>query len=214
MSAIPQENLPDISKATLPQSYVAAKTALAECSRLDECQSWANKAEAMASYAKQANDDALRKMADRIQARAIRRCGELLKQIEPANGARTDKPRDGADPKLTRKQAATDAGLSERQRKTAIRVANIPADEFDQRVESENPPTITALADVGTKKSSHDFKRATAALGTLRRFSEFCEKNDPHEVASGVLDHEKREAKAWVGFIDSWMDRFITGLED
>ena len=34
----------------------------------------------MASYARQAQDDELRRMADRIQARAIRRCGELLQR--------------------------------------------------------------------------------------------------------------------------------------
>ncbi len=39
---------------------------------VDECQDWANKAEALASYAKMADDDALRKLADRIQARAAR----------------------------------------------------------------------------------------------------------------------------------------------
>lgn len=66
-------------------------------------------------------------MAERIQARAIRRCGELLKQIEPAPGARTDiEPRDGTVQGLTRTEAARDAGLSERQQKTALRVATVP----------------------------------------------------------------------------------------
>ncbi len=74
----------------LPGAYVNAKRALTECSRLDECQDWADQAAALASYAKQANDDTLHKMAVRIQARAIRRCGELLKQHEPKSGARTD----------------------------------------------------------------------------------------------------------------------------
>ena len=83
-------NLPDISSARLPATYEAAKNALSECSRIDECKEWADKAEALASYARQAKDEQLRKMADRIQARAIRRCGELLKQIEPKQGARTD----------------------------------------------------------------------------------------------------------------------------
>jgi hypothetical protein len=41
-------------------------------------------AEALASYAKQANDSTLRRLADRIQARAIRREGELLGEIEAA----------------------------------------------------------------------------------------------------------------------------------
>ena len=42
----------------------------------DECWEWANKAEALASYAKMADDDSLRIMADRIQARAVRRIAD------------------------------------------------------------------------------------------------------------------------------------------
>jgi hypothetical protein len=61
---------------------------LAECERIDECQDWANKAEALASYARQMNDDELRLRCDRIQARAIHRAGELLAQIEPGQGNR------------------------------------------------------------------------------------------------------------------------------
>jgi hypothetical protein len=42
-------------------------------------------------------------------------------------------------------QAAEEAGLSRRQAVTAIRVANVPADEFERQVESDSPPTVTAL---------------------------------------------------------------------
>src|SRR5438046_9428855 len=106
LPALPSD-LPPINKAKLPATYQSAKVALAECTRIDECQDWADKAEALASYAKQAQDDGLRKMADRIQARAIRRCGELLQQIQTSIGARTDlEPRDGTVPKLIRTQAA------------------------------------------------------------------------------------------------------------
>jgi hypothetical protein len=51
----------------------AAKVAISECAHIDECKDWADKSEALASYAKQAKDDELRNMAERIQARAIRR---------------------------------------------------------------------------------------------------------------------------------------------
>ena len=78
----------------------------------------------------------------------VRRCGELLKLIEPANGANQN-IKDGAVPIVTRDSAATDAGLSERQRKTAIRVANVDDDSFNEQVESENPPTVTQLAAQG-----------------------------------------------------------------
>jgi len=91
-----------------------------------------------APKAKQSKDDSLRKMADRIQARAIRRCGELLKQIHPAFGARTD-----LGTVATRSDAAEAAGLSEHQRKTALRVASVPDDEFNAAVESDSPETVT-----------------------------------------------------------------------
>lgn len=59
----------------------------------------------------------------RTQA-AIRRCGELLKQVEPKQGANQN-IHDATDTKvLTRTQAAKEAGLSERQKVTALRVAN------------------------------------------------------------------------------------------
>ncbi len=80
-----------VCDAPLPIVYERATKALAECARIDECQDWANKAKALASYARQSKDDTLRKMADRIQARAIRRCGELLKQVEAGQGSRTDR---------------------------------------------------------------------------------------------------------------------------
>ena len=50
-------------------------------------------------------------MADRIQARAIRRCGELLKQIEPDKGGyHRNYAHDGTDTSITRAEAAREAG--------------------------------------------------------------------------------------------------------
>jgi hypothetical protein len=71
MNALPT-NI-DIAKARLPATYEQAKMALTSCEKIDECQTWANKAEALASYAKMADDDSLRVLADRIQAQAVRR---------------------------------------------------------------------------------------------------------------------------------------------
>jgi hypothetical protein len=84
--------------------------------------------------------------------------GELLKQIIPKHGANQN-IKDGGDPNvITRTQAADDAGLSERQRKNALRVASVPEDEFTAMVESDNPPTVTKLAEIGTKKQLVDLK--------------------------------------------------------
>ncbi len=71
-----------------------------------------------------------------IRARAMRRAGELLKQIEPQQGGeRRSDQRDGADLLVSRKSAAAEAGFSERQAKTAQRIATIPEDAFEDMVE-------------------------------------------------------------------------------
>ncbi len=103
-------------------------------------------------------------LCDRIQARAIRRCGELLAAIEPAKGARTDlQPSRGAPTKLTRESAAKDAGLSRDQRVTALRVANVPTHEFEAAVEAKEPPTVTQLA----KRGVYRAPPAPSAFGGL-----------------------------------------------
>ena len=45
----------------------------------------------------------------------------------------------------SRKQAADDAGIKERQRKTSIRIAKVPEADFEQMVKSEKVPTVSDL---------------------------------------------------------------------
>jgi hypothetical protein len=97
----------DAANARLPEVYSRAKVALAECERVDQCAEWASKAEALASYAKQASDPELENAARRIRARAIRRVGELLLEID-GRGKNGDLP----ILKLTRQEAAAEAGLT------------------------------------------------------------------------------------------------------
>ena len=81
-----------VARAPLPDNYEAAVDALRACAKHDECQAWDPK-EALASYARQAAEaDAIRRMAIRIGARAIRRCGELLKEIERDIAAASSDP--------------------------------------------------------------------------------------------------------------------------
>lgn len=206
----------DTANAPLPAAYEAAKVALANCLSIDECKDWADKAQALASYARQADDDELRKRADRIQARAVRRCGELLKTFS-SPGERTDKPKAGSGPRSQR-QAAEQAGMSERQQKTAVRVANVPEDQFEHQVEAEDPPTVSALAAMGTQKRlptpPPGFARASHVLGAMRRFAIQCQWNDPKLIAGALLDSQEAEARQLVATIDAWLDTFIVNVGD
>lgn len=202
-----------VANARLPATYEAAKIALAECESIDECKDWADKAQALASYARQSEDQALEKLAFRIRARAIRRAGELLKTYN-IQGARTDQPLADARQK-SQGDAAKDAGLSEYQAKTAVRVANVPVDDFVAAVESDTPPTTSDLAAKGTKHREvpAGFRQATHLIGTVKRFAEFCDEHPPELVAGGIMETEIREVRALVTTIDHWLDRFVVNLK-
>lgn len=226
MNGLPA-NLPSIAHAKLPALYEGAKAALLECSRIDECKAWQKKAEAMASYAKQAEDDTLFNFATRIKARAVRRCGDLLKEISSAQGARTDvQPRDGGDTKSarpTKTQTAREAGLSERQQITATRVARIPEPDFERAVESPNPPTVTKLAEQGrvsTKplvdlkgRDPQEFARSTEGQGHLRRLVEFTEKVSPAIVARGAFPREHAAIRKHIDAVMPWLMTLMGELE-
>jgi len=217
---IDHSQLPAVANAKLPAMYQQAQHALAECTQIDECQSWANKAEALASYAKQANDESLRKMADRIQARAIRRAGELLKQIEPQKGGdRKSDQRDCTDPLITRTQAATEAGMSERQRKTALRVATVPQDSFEHQVDSENPPTVTKLAEQGKRsiidlkgRNPQEFNKAMHFVALFERHLKNCNAYDIVATASILDEDECARLRLAIKEIDSIHDKLISRI--
>lgn len=55
-----------------------------------------------------------------------------------------------AGDKISRDEVKERSGLSDRQITTALRVANIPQDQFEAQVDSDKPPTLSQLASQGT----------------------------------------------------------------
>lgn len=209
--------------ALLPQKYEAARSAIAECERIDECKTWSDKAAALASYARQAKDDSLAVMARRIQARAERRMGELLKQFPDGRTAALVQHREvGARLTVTRVQAATSAGISDHQRKQALRVANVPAAAFDSQVDSPTPPTVTRLAEQG--KTTRDVSlecslwnaiacpETREACETLERFARFCQRVEPTAISRDVNAAEAEKVRQFIEIADRWFDQLVAGL--
>jgi hypothetical protein len=207
-----------IAGAILPETYKNARTAIEKCSRLDECKDWANKAEAIASYAKQAGDNTLRKCADRIQARAMLRCGELLKEIPSKAGKAIGV---GVPPHQSqRDKAAREAGLSRDQKHTALRVASVPKGLFETLVESDDPPTVTGLAELGTRKipykhtvPSENFAEATKIGGAIRLLSRQITGIDPEYCLAGIEPHERKETLGIAKSCAVWLQTFINLME-
>jgi hypothetical protein len=211
------------ASARLPQTYENAKTALTECVALDECKSWADKAAALASYAKQANDDELMKMATRIRDRAIRRAGELLQQIDGRGGDRSKSEGDHTSA-LTQADAAREAGLSKHQQVQAVRIANIPQDDFDRQVDSPKPPTLSQLAQQGIQRPQprpvidlkgrdpKEFNRALHFVGDVELVAKTLGALDVGSVLPLLIDGERARLRAAIAKIDAVTDTIITRI--
>jgi len=224
--ALQMNALPAITpaQARMPQTYEVARAALAECQNIDECKDWADKAAALASYAKQAEDETLLRMAARIKARATRRAGELLKQIAPAKGGnRRSDQWEGDRPLMSRTNIARCAGMSSHQQKQALRVANVSTDEFEALVEADNPATITDLAAKGTTltprpvvdlqgRDPKEFKRAMHFIGTFEHFARELAREDIDASLASIDASERVRLREAINRIDAIHDQIMTRI--
>ncbi len=55
-------------------------------------------------------------------------------------------------PLQTKRRMAREAGIGLHQMRQMVRVANIPEEEFERLIESEKPPTVEVLANLGRRK--------------------------------------------------------------
>lgn len=198
--------------------------ALANCNRIDECKDWSDKAQALASYARQSEDKEMETTAMRIRARAIRRCGELLKEIEKAQPGPKEL-KDHAVPQLSpRQDAAKKSGLSPKQAKTAIRVANVPEGTFTEQIESPTPPSITSLAQQGTQPmkkppmfeqmgmTKQAFQAGMYFRGDIEDFCKATKKYEIQDIIDGSSTEQRDRLRTLIKQIDTFTDKLIAKL--
>jgi hypothetical protein len=121
--------------------YEAARAALQAAHDVDEVKDIRDKAQAMALYAKQANDTALVEWATEIKVRAERRAGTMLAEAK-ANGSRADsidnlKSGSKTSPKshdATSGDTLENIGVSKTQSSRWQRLAAIPEEQFEKAV--------------------------------------------------------------------------------
>lgn len=113
--------------------YEAARTALAECHRVDEVKDIRDKAQAMAAYARQAKDQELIQYATEIKVRAERKAGELLSQMK----ARGELTPHGGDRKSESRSETTnlnDVGITPDQSSRWQQLASMSEEHFEAAV--------------------------------------------------------------------------------
>jgi len=117
--------------AELPAMYLAARTALQQCCRVDEVKDVKDRHEAIALYAKQAKDTTLLYYAERIKLRAIERIGELLSEIPDHK---------------ERAQTAKRHGIAYNTAARAVDIVRMPERVRTTLIETTPPPTYGEMA--------------------------------------------------------------------
>jgi hypothetical protein len=176
LGVLPQSK---IDQAQFPQLYLGARKALQECARIDEVKTMQDKTQALATYAKQAQNKELQVLARRISLRAERRMGQILHSMPKTRGGRGSKG-------TGRKRDAERAGLNVKQYARALKIAAIDAKVFEGLVESPTPPSRQQLGEQlasGIQRNTQWANRV-AMTAALRGLVVFCESHHPAQIAT------------------------------
>ena len=141
-------------KPLVPVEYEAACKALQACIDIDEAKYWADKADALAAWAKVYRDDKVGRQAKQLKLLAYRRIGELARELRPQGSAGSGKIIDGKKlrgrlkgPKSLLREHGMPSGLAN----AATRLSRLPKSKFDEIVNQPVPPapTLGATTDLG-----------------------------------------------------------------
>jgi N6-adenosine-specific RNA methylase IME4 len=117
--------------------YDAARSALAEAVAFDEVKDWADRAEAMRVYARQAGDVQLEQDATEIRLRAVQRFGQLELELKAAGllhkGGRPPKTGKDFEP-VTDAVTLADLGVTKAFSANAQAIAGIGSQAFEEMV--------------------------------------------------------------------------------
>jgi len=122
--------------------YEQARTALAECHRIDDAKDIADKALALKTYARQHNDPEMERWVAEIRLRARRRVGELSAELDTA--ANQHARRSGA---TSKREALSAAGLSKDEAHRCEQLARVPEASFEAYIATKKAAGKAVTAD-------------------------------------------------------------------
>lgn len=200
--------------AKLPVIYEDACRGLAECRTLDEAMYYADKADALAAWAKIYKNDVAGVEAKRLKLHAYRRMSDLAEEVSPIDLTKNrgkGSGRTGGKPGPHKLLIAQ--GFSKGQAQVIRRVGATPEKQF-QRLVREGAGTNRAsqfgrgFSPLSRTFLSQAWVTATRDTNSLLHMRRWMRKHDAKELGRGIWPDEVLAAKALIVEIQEWLDEF------
>lgn len=184
--------------------YDSARFALQQAVEIDEVKDIRDKAEAMAAYARQANDTQLVEWATEIKVRAERKAGLMLSEMDMNRGSMGSgsnqhevRSHDVTAPKLI------DLGITKNQSSRWQKLAAVPEDQFEQAIVAakEVAGEVTTAAMLRIEKANRQ-PSASRLSEKCSPTTEHSEKESTHEPEFDEKEHLIAELKDTVVSLD------------
>ena len=194
--------------------YDAMCSAIEAAYQVDEVADIRNRALAMATYARLAQNREAEEQAQQIRKRAERKAGELLAAMEKAKGAMGS----GSNQHEVRSGRSTaptlsDLGITKDQSSNWQKLAQVPAEDFEREIAAgTSTESIIAHHVIRQQPEPHTDRIDAKALwfwGCMRDFDrEGVLEADPNDLLTTMFDHQKTTTLAMVPRLAAWLRRF------
>jgi hypothetical protein len=191
--------------------YESACRALAECATIDEAKYFADKAEALAVWAKIYKDNVASENAKRLRLHAFRRISALASEIQPRRflgrerSKKTGRLVTGGStpgPNALIKSYGFSANIA-----TLIRrIGKIDSGKFEAIVAAAPVPSIQTIK--RDMQACSESWRLIVKNGSMNGFRSFCRANPAKTLAAGIAPGELTQARAHALELLAWLDEF------
>lgn len=178
--------------------YERARQDLKACLTIDDAKYFADKADALAAWAKIYRDNGAARDAAALKLEAFRRMGELAKSLRPKGN--TGRAGGGGARSLL-----VEHGLSKSAAHVAGVLARLPQDTFQGYIDRPKPPSPFVFNREGSD-NSESFK-AINNHG-IREFRAWTRAHDAKQLARGLKADEAARIGEMVSEVIEWLDEF------
>lgn len=194
----------NFSTARIPLIYKDAVKALAQCSSIDEAKFYADKADALAAWARIYIDDAAMIEAQRLKLHAYRRMALLADEImldwRLSKGLST-----ASVPRVLR-----DHGIKQSQAQVIAKVGELDKARFDAAVKQKRPPSPTTLVFVDAARQPQ-WERIKRSLSSALSLTEGV---DEVALVKSMSENDKDRAHSLALDVGSFCFMLTQALEN